>query len=287
MEPPNDSVTENIPGIGIITKTKNGSGTGTDIVIQPGTGTGPTVCTATTTDASDGTDTATAVAAVAVAVAVTAAAAKGTNADDTTTEDSTASATPQRTGATATATATTSTTTTSGTKRVIIMESATRNTSKQPFLVQPQEGSNELSIHFEKAIEAAADIEQSTTTMPDILVSHKSFGTIDYLTDDLLATWWKAGQPCMAVDNTVVILIICMGAYKGVCYGIHVSRQHPPTIIEISTNSLNLRPNLSPTNETFKDPVLNSNFLPGRKIGTKQVPRAVPIRLNMVPAILE
>ena len=46
-------------------------------------------------------------------------------------------------------------------------------------------------------------------------------------------------------------------------------------------------PNLSPTKESFEDPNLKSNFLPGRKSGTKQVPRAVPIRLNMMSAILE
>ena len=91
----------------------------------------------------------------------------------------------------------------------------------------------------------------------------------------------------MAVDGPTVILIICMGAFKGICYGITVSRTHPPTIIEMVTDSLNLMPNLSPTKETFKDLNLKSNFLPGRKSGTKQVPRVVPIRLNMVLAILE
>ena len=82
-----------------------------------------------------------------------------------------------------------------------------------------------------QAIEAAANIAQSTTTIPDILVSNNSFGTIDYQTNKLLATWWKAGQPCMAVDGPIVILIICMGAYKGVWYVVWYLR-----LIDTSTN---------------------------------------------------
>ena len=53
----------------------------------------------------------------------------------------------------------------------------------------------------------------------------------------------------MAVDEEVVILIICIGAFKGVSYGIQVSGTHQPTIIQIPTDSLKLK----------------TNFLPGRK----------------------
>ena len=91
----------------------------------------------------------------------------------------------------------------------------------------------------------------------------------------------------MAVDGPTVILIICMGAYKGVCYGLRVSRMDPPSIIEIDTNSLHLIPNKSPTKETFKDPTHTSNFLPGRSVGTKHVTRALPIRLDMLLLLLD
>ena len=75
----------------------------------------------------------------------------------------------------------------------------------------------------------------------------------------------------MVVDEeTVILIILCIGAFKGLCYGIRVSQTHPPTIIQTPTNSLKQITNLSPTNDSFKD--LETNFLPVCKIGAKKVP---------------
>ena len=222
--------------------------------------------------------------AVAAAAAVTAAATttKGTNADGTTIEDSAVSTTTQSPGA-ATATAITTTTGTGANNN------ATPDPTQQSYFVQLQEDSKEQAIQLVQAIVTAADTAQPTTSLPNILVSNKKFGgTIDYPPDDQLATWWQAGQPCMAVDDTAVILIICLGASQGVYYGLRVSRNDPPSIIKIDTTSLHLIQNKSPTNATFKDKNHQSSiFLPGRTTGTKLVPRAVPIRLEMLPLLLD
>ena len=138
----------------------------------------------TAVEAGNTTAATTATVVAAAVAATTAAAAKGTNNDGTTIEASAASTTTQSAGATATTGI--NTTTETGTKRVTIAEptppinsNATNDPSKQTYIVQLQEGSNELAIQFVQAIETAADIAQSTTTIPDILVINKSFGTID------------------------------------------------------------------------------------------------------------
>ena len=104
--------------------------------------------------------------------------------------------------------------------------------------LQLQEGSDETTTEFVTAIEGAAGTLESGTIMPDIFVTNKNFNTPEYPADGLLSTWWKSGQPCMVVDEEMVILVICMGAFKGLSYGIQVSPNHPPTIIQISTDSL-------------------------------------------------
>ena len=101
-----------------------------------------------------------------------------------------------------------------------INNNAAAEAIRKPYKLQLQEGSNEITTKFVKAIETAAGTVESAATMPDILVTNNHFGIPEYPSDNLLEIWWKSGQPCMAVDGQAVILIICMGAFKGSCYGI-------------------------------------------------------------------
>ena len=89
----------------------------------------------------------------------------------------------------------------------------------------------------------------------------------------------------MTVDEETVILIICMGAFKGVTYGIRVSQTHPPIIIQLPTNSLKQIPNLSPTDASFNN--IKTNLLPVHKKGSKLVPRVIPITQTMLSLILK
>ena len=89
----------------------------------------------------------------------------------------------------------------------------------------------------------------------------------------------------MAVFEETVILIICMGTFKGLCYGILVSQTHPPTIIQIPTDSLKQIFNLTPTNDSLKD--FETIFSPRCKKGSKLVQRVVPITRSMLLLILE
>ena len=92
---------------------------------------------------------------------------------------------------------------------------ATAGANTNPYNLQFHDGIDETTTVFVTAIEGVTGIIESATTMPDIVTTNNHFYTLDFSPDNSLATWWKPGQPCMAVDEDTVILFICIGTFKG------------------------------------------------------------------------